>query len=211
MEEKYHFLKNPFDKLSKGDENEFQKKCAKIAKELFGSYCINCNDKEYYFAEIEFYYYEKDRWRDKWNEVTYARKNYKAGDLFYHLSGIDICFDSHYDTKTAKFGGVLIRAIRDEEGKVIAGPLTCKDEILNACKCGKMPRLSRASKTLNIDVKSTYRALGEKDIDKENDRLCLYDSRINDWNPPKNRYNTRKGEIESRKGTYKTDRFNDNH
>ena len=212
MEDKYHFLKNPFDKLSKGDEKKFQGECAVIAQKLFDNYCILCGDAKYYFTEIEFYYYEKDRWDDKWNEVTYARDDHKAGDLFYHLSGIDICFESHYlSIKNAKFGGILIRAIKDEMGIVIAGPLTCKDAILNACKGKQMPVLKQLFTQRKFDLKSTYRALGEKDLDKGNDRLCFYDSRINDWNPVKNRYNTRKGVIEPKKGTYKTDRFNDNY
>lgn len=211
MEEKYDFLMNPFDKLSKGEEKKFQRECALIAQKLFDNYCILCGDVKYFFAEIEFYYYEKGKWDDKWNEVTYARDGYKAGDLFYHLTGIDICFESHYVNFHAKFGGILIRAIKDEKGIVIAGPLTCKDEILNACNGKQMPILKQISSLCKINLKSTYRALGEKDIDKENDRLCFYDSQIKDWNPLKNRYNTRKGKIESGKGTYKTDRFYDNH
>ena len=211
MEEKYDFLKDPFDSLSKGEEKEFQHECALIAQKLFDNYYILCGDAKYYFAEIEFYYYEKGKWDDKWNKVTYARDDHKAGDLLYHLSGIDICFESHYDNCNAKFGGILIRAIKDEEEVITAGPLTCKDEILNACKGKQMPILKQLSTQRRIDLKPTYRALGENDIDKENDRLCFYDSQINDWNPLKNRYNTRIGEIESRKGSYKTNRFNDNH
>ena len=211
MEEKYDFLMNPFDKLSKGEEKKFQRECALIAQKLFDNYCLLCGDVKYFFAEIEFYYYEKGKWDDKWNEVTYARDGYKAGDLFYHLSGIDICFESHYVNFNAKFGGILIRAIKDEKGIVIAGPLTCKDEILNACMGKKMPILVKISTPLKISLKSTYRALGKNDTDKENDRLCFYDRWINDWNPIKDRYNTRKGDIESQKGTYKTDRFNDNY
>ena len=208
MQEKYDFLKNPFDKLSKGEEKEFQRECALIAQKLFDNYCILCGEAKYYFAEVEFYYYEKGKWDDKWNEITYARKVYNAGDLFYHLSGIDICFDSSYDDCNAKFGGILIRSIKDEKGTVIAGPLTCKDEILNACKGNQMPVLRPLSTPLRTDLTSTYRALGKQDTDKENDRLCFY-GRVNDWNPIKDRYNTRKGLIERKQGTYKTDRFND--
>ena len=208
MKELLELLENPFDMVSKGNRNELQKKCDIIAQELFRNYCIKCDDKEYSFAEIEFYYYEKGIWEEEWNKVTYARDDYKAGALFYHLSGIDICFDSHYKNQPAKFGGVLIRAIRNEKGIIIAGPLTCKDEILNACKCGTMPQLSRATHTHHVDIKSTYRALGKDDTDKENDRLCFFDSLVTDWNPNKKRYNTKKGSIEPKKGAYKTNRFN---
>lgn len=211
MEEQYDFLKNPFENLSKGNKQQFQKKCAEIARKLFCGYYIKCSDKKFFFAEMEFYYYEKGAWDAQWNKLTYARNEYKAGDLFYHLSGIDICFESHYCTDNAQFGGILIRAIRDDKNSIISGPLTCKDEILNACKHGAMPQLKSTSRKREFDIKSTYRALGKDDTDKENDRLCFYDSQIIDWNPAKPRYNTRNDKIESKKGTYKTERFHVNH
>lgn len=202
-------LKNPFDGLIKDDVKGFQHKCLEIAQELFSNYCIKCKDTEYYLAEIEFYYYEKGKWEKDWNKVTYARKGYEAGELFYHLSGIDICFESHYGDDFAKFGGILIRAIKNEQGIVIAGPLNCKDEILNACKCGEMAQLGHSSTQHDIiPPKSTYRALGKDDIDKVNDRLCFYDGLVIDWTPKKERYNTKIGKIESKKSIYKTDRFN---
>lgn len=189
----------------------------KIAEELFCNYCINCNGKEYYFAEIEFYYYDSKQYLQnneqyKWQRVTYARKN-KAKDLFYHLSGVDICFESSYKDKKAKFGGILIRAIKeakDDNSIVIAGPLNCKDELLNACQNGEMPKLAEVTKKRHLTPTPTYRALGKDDIDPENDRLCFFDSQISDWNPIKDKFNTKKGKSEPRKGNYKTDRFNEN-
>lgn len=56
MEKLIEKLNNPFDGLSK---EEFQDKCFEIAEDLFCNYCINCNKKEYYFVELEFYYWEK--------------------------------------------------------------------------------------------------------------------------------------------------------
>ena len=206
MKELNDFLKEPFNK---GDKDWFQKECKEIADELFKKYYINCNNRKFYFAEIEFYYYEEGVWDDDWNKVTYARDGYKAGDLFYHLSGIDVCFNSQYKLKPVKFGGILIRAIKDENKNIIAGPLNCKDEILNACKGKEMPKLiCDDSQMQDIEVLSTYRALGKNDIDKEKDRLCFYDKNKQlEWNPEKERYNAKKGNIEKKKGTYKTDRF----
>ena len=63
--------------------------------------------------------YLKDKNQYKWQEVTYPRNDYQGGQLFYHLSGIDICFDSHYKNNEAKFGGILIRAIKDEKGSIL--------------------------------------------------------------------------------------------
>lgn len=216
MEEIEKLLTNPFNEVKENDLKGFQDKCKDIAEDLFCNYCIKCNGKEYYFAEIEFYYYDsnlylKNKEQFKWQEVTYARNGYKAKDLFYHLSGIDICFESSYNEQGARFGGILIRAIKevnDENSTIIAGPLNCKDEILNACKGGKMPSLRKVSKKRKLSPKPTYRALGKNDIDIENDRLCFFDSQIRDWNPMKDKYETKRGIIVPKKGSYKTDRFN---
>ena len=207
-------LTNPFKGLKENDLTGFQGKCTEIAEELFNHHCILCGKKKYYFAEIEFYYYDSEQYLQnreqyKWQRVTYPRKC-KAGRLFYHLSGVDICFESDYDNQKAKFGGILIRAIK-KDSLIIAGPLNCKDAILNACADNNMPKIKllEATKRRNITPETTYRALGKNDIDIEKDRLCFYDS-YSDWNPKKEKYNTTKGIIEFPKSTYKTDRFNEN-
>ena len=205
-------LTNPFENIKDGNIKDFQKECEKIAKTLFTKYCINCNGTEYYFAEIEFYYWEYAWKEEEWTKVTYPR-NKIAGDLFFHLSGIDICFESNYTGKNPKFGGILVRAIKNEDNKITAGPLRCKDEILN-CQGEKMPKLKEIVKRqeMNPFVKSTYRLLGEADMQKnidKNESLCFYDSNISieDWNPNKETFDKKKGIVISRKGCYKTDRF----
>ena len=95
----FELLKNPFEGLS--NYESIQDKCAEIARELFSNYHLACGNETFRFAEIEFYYYDramylKDKNLNKWQEVTYPRDNYQGGQLFYHLSGIDICFDSHW-------------------------------------------------------------------------------------------------------------------
>ena len=200
-------LNNPFDGLSK---KEFQDKCFDIANDLFSNYCINCNGKEYYFAEIEFYYWEKREWDEKWNRVTYPRNGYVAGTLFFHLSGFDICFESSY--QNAKFGGILVRSIMNEENELYAGPLNCKDIILNTCGIGNMPVLKKKVKKREWTsvVNATNRLLGKEDMKNNIDgslNLCFYDSNIDNWNQNKKRFDKDKGcEIE-RKGTYNVDRF----
>ncbi|MBO4663700.1 MAG: hypothetical protein J5663_04725 [Bacteroidaceae bacterium] len=203
-------LKEPFNKVPnvpKGDW--FQKKCEEIADELFKNYCINCNDRKFYFAEIEFYYYEEGVWDDDWNKVTYARDGYKAGDLFYHLSGVDVCFESNLKKEKATFsgkgGGILIRAMidsEDENSGLIVGPLTCKDIMLNACKVGEMPKLEWFANKRTSKVVSTYRFLGKSDFDKiepssnehqnkdGNLKLAYFDSSIpdKDWNTARSSY-----------------------
>ena len=203
-------LKNPFDGIS--NYESFKAKCRDIAGELFTSYGIECNNKIFRLAEIEFYYYDseqylKDPSHHKWQEVTYPRNDYNGGELFYHLSGIDICFDSQYNEESGRFGGILIRSIKDGD-KIIAGPLNCKDEILNACKNGEMPKLIEVSGKQEIEPAQTYRSLGKTGTDTH-DGLCFYDASIKkgNWNPKRDRFDTKTGNTESKKSSYNTSKF----
>lgn len=209
-------IKNPFDKLVINDSYSFNKKCSEIAIDLFCHYCINCNGKEYYFAEIEFYYWDKDLWNEQWNRITYPRIC-NAGNLYYHLSGIDICFNSQYNegnlNEEARFGGILIRAIRCEDGTVVAGPWNCMLKLLNECDNGQMPKLMHSSKSCvqEENIKPTYRALGEQDRiedKKHNLQLCFFDSNIKEWCQVKVRLNKKLGILEKYQSKYNTERFN---
>jgi len=208
-------IKIPFEKLENNDSVGFQKKCREIANDLFCNYCIKCNEKEFFFAEIEFYYWDKNHWNEKWNRATYPRIC-NPGKLFYHLSGIDICFDSYYNERNlndeARFGGILIRAIRSEDGIVIAGPLNCMLCLLNECKDGNMPKIMSSNKS-NIqekDIKQTYRALGKDDRQEDQNHhleLCFYDSSIKEWNHHKVSLNKKSGFLVKYQTNYNTDRF----
>lgn len=163
MEEIIEYLENPLR------NSDVKDAFGRIAKKLFQEYCIDCNGTEYYFAEIEFYYYEEGKWDKNWNDVTYER-NANAGALFYHLSGVDICFLSTLKKEKGKKigsgGGILIRSIWDGKNKesLIVGPLTCANKILNACKGGSMPKLKHFGQR-ECMPKETYRYLGEKDFE----------------------------------------------
>ena len=167
----------------------------RIAEDLINNYCINCDGKEFYLAEIEFYYYQDNSNGKKkmpWNMVTYARTGKSAGKLFYHLSGVDICFDSSYKNGSAQFGGILIRSVIDENNKLFTGPLNCKDLFLNTCSIN-MPRLdSIKNRTIhNNCCMSTRRLLGKKDMAENIDdsfNFCFYDGNIEDWNTINERY-----------------------
>lgn len=169
-------LTNPFDKdiCQENSLEAFQAQCLNIAKTLLEGYCIQCGNKYYYFAEIEFYYYEKNRWNKEWNEKTYPRKNKKAGDFFFHYSGFDICFNSNFDKDTAKYGGILIRSLKDNAGKFITGPSVCSLEILNTCfELNALPKLiSQSNSNCKICEKPISR-YGIDDVD-----LCYYDEQI---------------------------------
>ena len=174
-------LQEPIEKLNASNVQETFKE---IAKKLFKNYCIQCGEKKYYFAEIEFYYYtEKSPKTDSnncnWQGVTYDRKK-KVGDLFYHLSGCDICFDSELKKsenkkgkKVGYGGGILIRSLVDEDNNVTAGPMICVNQMLNECGKGNVPSLVKQENKMDLEVQETYRFLGDKDfklIEKKQNR-----------------------------------------
>lgn len=207
MKDLKELLGNPFEGLT---NDEIQKKCANIAKELFNNYCIKCKDSEYYFTEIEFYYYEKSKRKEEWTKVTYPRDGYSAKELCFHTSGIDICFDSFYDN--ARFGGILIRSIMDKNDNIIAGPWNCMLQILKACKGGGMPTIEESQRTnYTPNIKTTYRALGEKDMvaeKKSSLSLCFYDAIPADkWNFVKESFDKANCKRIYPKTYYKKERF----
>ena len=197
---KFEFLEKPFDELKEVKVEKFQDKCKEIATTLFNEYGIKCGDTIFRFAEIEFYYYEKGKWEEDWNKVTYARDGYKGGDLFFHLSGVDICFDSSCTCNNGqgKFGGILVRSIVEgetqkvTESNLTTGPFNSMLRILNACKeKSQMPRLERLKTSLQIDFKPIHRALGKTDMKKfenSNRELGFYDISIKKLSPKKMRY-----------------------
>jgi hypothetical protein len=140
-------------------ENELER----IAKVLMNEFYIYNGTYKYRPVEIEFYIYHKDLHAD---EHVYKRDKKKAGDLFYHYSGFDICFKSSFNE--GFFGGILIRAIeRVEDNTFWGGPLVCKNEVLNTAK-GKC-KLIDADKKEYISLPATER----KGIKKSNE-LDLY-------------------------------------
>ena len=135
--------------------NELQKYFDDIAKYIFGNVAVvigDSNSKQinYYLEEIEFYYNngkiseEEFTNKTKKGEEKKGKKNYfsctykrerDAKQLFWHYSGVDICFQSDETC----YGGILIRSFTkeyiDNEGKpkteLIAGPLRCSNELIN--------------------------------------------------------------------------------
>lgn len=117
-----HDLRSKLTKDSLRNEilqNGYQKTFDEIAEILLNKVAIRKGKKIFYIKDIEFYLYENNH-RDI---VTYPRIC-KAGQWFFHPSGIDISFESSVDVKSndyelfqpilnedAFFGGVLIRAI----------------------------------------------------------------------------------------------------
>lgn len=102
-------------------KNETEEEFFEIAQILFDKYAIQTHNSIFRLAEIEFY----------WNSPThidnstYNRKyvDPKAGDWFFHYSGVDIALKNE---ETGGYGGILIRSIYDTQNKVLyRGPMIC--------------------------------------------------------------------------------------
>lgn len=190
-------LTNPFEGLKENNLTGFQAECKKIAGELFCNYCIKCGNKTFRFAEIEFYFYEKGKWQDKWNTATYYRDK-NAGELFFHYSGVDICFQSYLEKDLKnKFGGILIRSLVevDDKGNYVAlhkGPLFCTNLMLNYCK-EKMPFISDEvdpidynDNMIQADLRFGVDNESQEDEKNKNLQLCFFINQYKDaiweWN-----------------------------
>ena len=191
MKELKEILTNPLSGLDKDDLDGVKERFHKRAKTLFENYGLKCGDKIFRFAELEFYYYKNDEsgdnnWDATWNRETYPR-NKDAGELFFHYSGVDICFQCHFnekekDNEYGEFGGILIRSLLDDD-KIIAGPLFCVNTMLNECK-GQMPELvSVPSQTFTFET--TTRCGIKSDLKQEKGKelyLCYYTTSVNNKN-----------------------------
>ena len=101
-----------------------------LAETIMNEYYIDNGSYQYRPIEIEFYIYDKDKHPDR---HVYPRDNKSAGDLFFHYSGMDICFESSIEKGC--FGGILIRALeRENDKQSFGGPLVCLNEVLNTAK-----------------------------------------------------------------------------
>lgn len=181
-------LSNPFKELTLDDISGIQNRCNDIAGLLFDNFCIKCENNTFRFAEIEFYYYKKSEQNQNnfdapWNKETYPRDK-NAGELFFHYSGVDICFQCNFDEKEkdneyGEFGGILIRSLR-YENNILAGPLFCSNAILNACK-EKMPKIEPTNnqkcelgKTLRYGIPSDKKQNQGKEL-----FLCFFATHVN--------------------------------
>ena len=181
------------------NEGNIQESFRNIAEVLLKNFGLLCGDKKYYFAEIEFYYYDKNDFKKIWNERTYPRDNREAGELFFHYSGFDICFDSSFEK--GKFGGILIRSLIDDtktDNKFVTGPLLCVNEILNACaKAKEWPKIieltaeEKQSQNRDCIISKPIARYGISYNDKENTEdvpWCFFDQRMLDKNNQINKY-----------------------
>ena len=183
---------------------DFQEYFDDIAKYIFGHVAIvigdpNSKQIKYYLEEIEFYYnngkipeeeitFTKDK-KDNKEKKNYFSCTYKrerdAKQLFWHYSGVDICFQSDETC----YGGILIRSLTkeydNEVKELIAGPLRCSNELINqGVLSNSIPRIDEIKWTTNRvisvnNISSTIRQ-GIETAEKYNDilkNICNEDAR----------------------------------
>ena len=103
-----------------------------IADMSFQDFHIEKEGVRYDFLEVEFYFYNEKHP----DFITYPR-NTKAGEWFFHMSGVDISFKSEKEEREGKEiavrgGGILVRSILKEGEKTpITGPYKCMDELFD--------------------------------------------------------------------------------
>lgn len=177
-----------------------------LAKELMNEYCIYNGQYHYRPIEIEFYIYDKDKHAD--THVYYRNK--KAGELFFHYSGMDICFESsspqpNNGNKDVRFGGILIRALEriGSDNQLFGGPLVCMCEIINTatekCKVEKRP-ISESEKK---DIVPFGQRVGIKEKNKEDTIYRFVRKDILDELKYKRRCFSSRDSFDFKKKTYK--------
>ncbi len=130
------------------DSNDLEKKFWELAEFLLNHVSIQKGERKYWMTDIELYLYAPNH-KDI---ITYPR-DCKAGQWFFHPSGVDISFESKvnmkvkpstkrampYLTESSIFGGILIRGIKlaggehtiNEETRCFNGPMIVCGELFD--------------------------------------------------------------------------------
>lgn len=96
-----------------------QKEIENFMRSLLQDYALEVAGVKFAFAEIETY--------TNADKNTYKRTS-RAGDIFFHNYGFDICFESSEEA----YGGVLVRSLwQFGRAEPIVGPRRCANAILN--------------------------------------------------------------------------------
>lgn len=125
---------------------QLEKGFIKVAKLLLLQSNLMVSNKAYQLLDIEFYFYNKDFHPDPYSHsFQYAssvrKKQSVTGSWYFHRftgiekythtrRGIDVTYG---DGEKEKYGGILIRAIKDlQDNRIITGPSRVVGEIISA-------------------------------------------------------------------------------
>lgn len=160
------------------DGNCIEKKFQHLASILLHDVAILKGNKKYILTDIEFYFYCPTHQ----DIITYPR-NSKAGEWFFHSSGVDLSFESNVPmrekastgklvpclTSDSAFGGILIRGIKhidcfsdhQEETYKLNGPMKVCEELFDKFdafgEVNNFPRLTLESHDTTSGIKSCHR------------------------------------------------------
>ena len=157
----------------------------KLSDYLFNHLAIKAGKDIYTFLEVEYYYYnENSIFKDSsLYNCTYPRTR-NVGQFFWHLSGIDICFESKENNRY--FGGILIRSLKKNDKEIIAGPMRCSDEILNSCET-ILPMLIVHESNLGYEPETAFRYGIEADKNQGNSPMEFrYFIPLDNWTRTRN-------------------------
>lgn len=152
------------------NKSNIQQYFEEVADFLFQHIAIKAGECIFTFLEIEFYYYKQGNLEGPLFNCTYPRTR-KAGQFFWHYSGIDICFESNEEERT--FGGILIRSLMKNGQEIFAGPMCCSDELMNCCN-KELPILIDREDILENKPISTIRYGIEADKAQKEMKFCYY-------------------------------------
>ena len=152
---------------------------SETAKLLMNGYVISKRGVEYEIIDIEFYLFTPEHQ----DVITYPR-NCKAGEWFFHQSGVDLTFA----TTENQFGGILIRGLREisekpDPEKTTIGPLKCVDLLWDKFSAfevveSEIPIITKASKDLpQNNIESLLRKIPVKK-DKQTEKINYWKQRI---------------------------------
>lgn len=160
------------------DGSNIEKKFQNLASILLHNVVIQKGNKKYRLTDIEFYFYCPTHQ----DIITYPR-NSKAGEWFFHSSGVDLSFESNVPmrekastgklapclTSDSAFGGILIRGIKhigcfsdhQEEKYKLNGPMKVCEELFDKFDAfgypDDFPRIILEKHNATSHIKSSHR------------------------------------------------------
>ena len=160
------------------DGSNIEKKFQDLASILLHNVVILKGNKKYKLTDIEFYFYCPTHQ----DIITYPR-NSKAGEWFFHSSGVDLSFESNVPmrekastgklvpclTSDSAFGGILIRGIKhigcfsdhQEEKYKLNGPMKVCEELFDKFDAfdnpDDFPRIIFEKHNATSHIKSNHR------------------------------------------------------
>lgn len=147
-----------------------------IANLLMNKCVISKGKAKFEIVELEFYLFTPDHQ----DVITYPRDT-KAGQWFFHQSGVDLAFERNTD----HFGGILIRGLRNiKTGELTLGPQKCVDVLwdkFNAfdCNASEYPIISSDVIVMDVEPSATYRHIRLSKGKTKADKIKEWSDRLN--------------------------------